>query len=304
VAVSGRLTSGQRAQLVLHCSDHFVGCCGTCQLDLSLADVFAQLGGNRPHVCPRCGDNVASALAAHISTCQFIDAGLSARLSHTEAPYDPAQAGAETGPVPEYALVRQLFRSRQPTKRFIGWGLSAIAASLAMLVWIAPAGLSRWATEGTPDRQDSEAPATLASIHVPSIVIKPHGHAVPPAPGKPVYSSAETPRPDAIASSIRETASTPRTVVAQVWDRADGPEDARPITRGVGRSPVSTTAARTPQIRPVATVSRTAPRNAPVIMTSTPTSASVTPTACLFTDRLARDLRRACDHLHSVTRAL
>jgi hypothetical protein len=306
MAFSGRLTGGQRAQLIRHCSDHHVGRCDTCRLDLALSDLFAQLGGSESQLCPRCGENVVSVLTAHINTCCFITAGMPARApDNGGAPDDSMRDTPDTASVPEYALVRQLFRSRRPNRKRVVCRLSTMAACVAVLAGIPLAAqLSRSAIEWIQDRHDSGAPVTLASIRVPSIVNKPHGNAAPPAPGTPVYGSGEAPRPNATTSSIRETASTVRTVVSQVWDRADGPEDARPILPGLGPNPLSTAAARTAQIRPVATVSRTAPRNAPVIMTSTPTSASVRPMACLFTDRLAWDLRKACDYLARLTQAL
>jgi hypothetical protein len=306
MAFSGRLTGGQRAQLIQHCSDHHVGRCDTCRLDLALSDLFAQLGGSESQLCPRCGENVVSVLTAHINTCCFITAGLPARApDNGGAPDDSMRDTPDTVSVPEYALVRQLFRSRRPNRKRVVCRLPTMAACVAVLAGITLAAqLSRSAIEWIQDREDSGAPATLASIHVPSIVIKPHGNAMPSEPETPVYGSGEAPRPDATASSIRAPASIARTVVAQVWDRVDGPEDARPVTRGLGRSPVSTEATRTPQIRPVATVSRTAPSHAPLIMTSTPGSARVRPTACLFTEDLAWDLRRACDHLRGLTHAL
>jgi hypothetical protein len=162
VAVSGRLTSGQRAQIVVHCSAHYIGICDTCRLELAVSDVFPQLGGCEPNLCPRCGENIAGVLTAHINTCPFITcpfiaADLPGRASDN-APA-PGETVHDTVTIPEYALVRQLFRSRRSTTKLVGWGLCRGGGCWPTTVRIDPDGRIEHVQFGvTHHHERSQAP--------------------------------------------------------------------------------------------------------------------------------------------------
>jgi hypothetical protein len=71
---AGRLTVGQRALLLVYCTDHALASCGGCGREIVLADLFADLWTDHPKAydCPRCGTSVAEAIQAHLGACPFI----------------------------------------------------------------------------------------------------------------------------------------------------------------------------------------------------------------------------------------
>jgi hypothetical protein len=74
VMAARRLTVGQRALLLVYCTDHAIASCGGCGREIALADLFADLWTDHPKAydCPRCATNVAEAIQAHLGACPFI----------------------------------------------------------------------------------------------------------------------------------------------------------------------------------------------------------------------------------------
>jgi hypothetical protein len=189
MAGSGRLTSGQQAQLILFCSDHPVGFCETCQCDLALADLFASFLSHCPHRCPRCGSDVASSLHGHISMCRFIAQGVADTARDKEDAAPKPLNDTETVARSEYMLVTQLMTSRgspgghlrRLTTRLVVCGASAVAATIAMLAWITPT--EEYSRPGT----DGRSPHSVASVQTPAMMIVPSNSAEQPTTEKQAY---------------------------------------------------------------------------------------------------------------------
>jgi hypothetical protein len=80
---AGRLTVGQRALLLVYCTDHAIASCSGCDREITLADLFADLWTDHPNAydCPRCGTNVADSIQGHLGACPFIAEVSSSRTS-------------------------------------------------------------------------------------------------------------------------------------------------------------------------------------------------------------------------------
>ena len=76
-----RLTVGQRALLLVYCTDHAIAACKGCGQAITLADLFAHLWTVHPstYECPHCGSNVADSIHQHLSSCPFIGEAASNR---------------------------------------------------------------------------------------------------------------------------------------------------------------------------------------------------------------------------------
>jgi DNA-directed RNA polymerase subunit RPC12/RpoP len=82
---SRRLTVGQRALLLVYCTDHAITACPGCGCKIMVADLFSELWTDRsdPYRCPRCGHNVAESLHAHLTACSFLATRISTRTRQT-----------------------------------------------------------------------------------------------------------------------------------------------------------------------------------------------------------------------------
>lgn len=84
MAVIPRLTVGQRALLLVYCTDHAIAACPGCGRKIMLADLFAELWTDPPDACRcPCGHNFAELLHAHLTECPLIAARLSTRTRQT-----------------------------------------------------------------------------------------------------------------------------------------------------------------------------------------------------------------------------
>jgi hypothetical protein len=66
------LTLGQRAALLLHCTDHPVAVCPQCSAAVSIADIATDAFMSHPDYCPRCATDLTTSLRKHLDECTRI----------------------------------------------------------------------------------------------------------------------------------------------------------------------------------------------------------------------------------------
>jgi hypothetical protein len=66
------LTLGQRAALLLHCTDHPVAVCPQCLEAVSIANIATDAFMSRPDYCPWCTTDLTTSLRKHLDKCTRI----------------------------------------------------------------------------------------------------------------------------------------------------------------------------------------------------------------------------------------
>ena len=67
-----QLTLGERALLLICCTDHSVAACRNCGCAVFLTHVYAYLSQSPYCSCPRCGDDLTADVRVHARTCPII----------------------------------------------------------------------------------------------------------------------------------------------------------------------------------------------------------------------------------------
>jgi hypothetical protein len=85
MAVIPRLTVGQRALLLVYCTDHAITACSSCGRKIMLADLFPELWTDLRDACrcPQCRHNIAEPLHAHLTECSVLATRVSTRTRQT-----------------------------------------------------------------------------------------------------------------------------------------------------------------------------------------------------------------------------
>jgi hypothetical protein len=68
------LTPEERQLVFVHCSDHDVAHCDTCDISLRFARLGADVLGGRTNMCPRCRQNLTERVRAHLFGCEKLPA--------------------------------------------------------------------------------------------------------------------------------------------------------------------------------------------------------------------------------------
>jgi hypothetical protein len=66
------LTLGQRAALILYCTDHPVTVCPQCSEAVRIASIATDAFMSRPDYCPRCTADLTTSLRKHLDECTRI----------------------------------------------------------------------------------------------------------------------------------------------------------------------------------------------------------------------------------------
>ena len=90
-----RLTVGQRALLLVYCTDHAIAACKDCGQAITLADLFARLWTvpSSSYDCPRCSADVGDSIHKHLSACPFIGEASRTQQVRREMFVAPDEAG-------------------------------------------------------------------------------------------------------------------------------------------------------------------------------------------------------------------
>ena len=67
-----QLTLGERALLLIGCTDHSIAECRNCGCAVSLAHVYVYLSESPYCFCPRCGNDLTADVRAHARMCPII----------------------------------------------------------------------------------------------------------------------------------------------------------------------------------------------------------------------------------------